>query len=448
MKVLQWFFLFCLLATGNQVTAGNLHHHLMNSTRYNKRVRPATSATSPISITLGLSLHEIIDLSWFDSSLSWQPSDFNGIKKISLHTSDIWVPDIVVYNNADEGFGDGHTRVNAVIRHDGHVSLSIPFLLRSNCKVQLASYPFDVQVCSIKFGSWSFDGSQLALRMESPTADLSSYLPSAEWELIEIPGEFHSVVYACCANPYHDIEYMVKIRRRSLFYAIYLIIPCAMISMLTLLMFLLPPECNERMTVGMAILVGLSFFFLLVAENMPATAEGVPLIGIYYTVTLIEISVAFFMTCVVLRFHHYNPVHGEVPKWMKVYVIGTAARFLGFKFCNKIKNQQAMQPQMDGNNNEAVSMTTGDHEEKNEHHLNHRSNSSNKKPPTNKAEEESREAEKMISENIRKQDILVERQEEWRRAALVFNSLFMWTYFIAIVFSFAVLLLPQLIVSM
>lgn len=68
----------------------------------------------------------------------------------------------------------------------------------------------------------------------------------------------------------------------------------------------------------MAILVGLSFFFLLVAENMPATSEAVPLVGMYYTVTMIEVSCAFFMTCWVLRFHHQNPTEGEVPKWVKV----------------------------------------------------------------------------------------------------------------------------------
>ena len=69
---------------------------------------------------------------------------------------------------------------------------------------------------------------------------------------------------------------------------------------------------------GMAILVGLSFFFLLVAENMPATSEAVPLVGMYYTVTMIEVSCAFFMTCWVLRFHHQNPTEGEVPKWVRV----------------------------------------------------------------------------------------------------------------------------------
>lgn len=68
----------------------------------------------------------------------------------------------------------------------------------------------------------------------------------------------------------------------------------------------------------MAILVTLSFFFIMVAENMPATPEAVPLVGMYYTVTMIEVSFAFFMTCSVLRFHHMNPTEGEVPKWVKV----------------------------------------------------------------------------------------------------------------------------------
>ena len=72
---------------------------------------------------------------------------------------------------------------------------------------------------------------------------------------------------------------------------------------------------------GMAILVGLSFFFLLVAEYMPETSEAVPLIGMYYTVTMIEVSCAFFMTCWVLRFHHQNPTEGEVPEWVKVSVL-------------------------------------------------------------------------------------------------------------------------------
>lgn len=88
--------------------------------------------------------------------------------------------------------------------------------------------------------------------IQRPSADLHEYSPSVEWELIGIPAEFHSVKYACCDQPFDDVTYNVRIKRRPLYYTMYLIIPCAMISILTLLVFLLPPDCNERMTVGKA----------------------------------------------------------------------------------------------------------------------------------------------------------------------------------------------------
>ncbi|KAK3726381.1 hypothetical protein QZH41_005096 [Actinostola sp. cb2023] len=154
----------------------------------------------------------------------------------------------------------------------------------------------------------------------SSSADLSWFITNVEWKLLDIPGKFQSSMYACCPHPFHDIEYLVKMKRRSLFHAMYLIIPCAVISLLTLLVFVLPPECNERMTVGMTILVGLSFFFLLVAENMPATSDTVPVIGIYYSVTLLEVSAAFFMTCFVLMCHHHNPTDGDLPDWVRVSI--------------------------------------------------------------------------------------------------------------------------------
>ena len=86
--------------------------------------------------------------------------------------------------------------------------------------------------------------------LQQATADLSEYSESMEWELQGVSGVFHSVKYTCCPNPYHDITYTLSIKRRYLYYAMYLIIPCIMIVILTLLVFLLPPDCNERMTVG------------------------------------------------------------------------------------------------------------------------------------------------------------------------------------------------------
>jgi hypothetical protein len=58
------------------------------------------------------------------------------------------------------------------------------------------------------------------------------------------------VTYDCCPEPYIDITFMIHIRRRTLYYVINLIIPCAMISFLTLLTFILPPGEGEKIGLG------------------------------------------------------------------------------------------------------------------------------------------------------------------------------------------------------
>jgi len=56
--------------------------------------------------------------------------------------------------------------------------------------------------------------------------------------------------YECCPEPYIDITFSIHIRRRTLYYGFNLIIPCALISMLTLLTFILPPDEGEKIGLG------------------------------------------------------------------------------------------------------------------------------------------------------------------------------------------------------
>ncbi|PSN40439.1 hypothetical protein C0J52_22087 [Blattella germanica] len=65
-----------------------------------------------------------------------------------------------------------------------------------------------------------------------------------------MPGEKNVKEYACCPEPYVDITFYVHIRRRTLFYTVNLIVPCVMISSMTLLGFTLPHECGEKLTLG------------------------------------------------------------------------------------------------------------------------------------------------------------------------------------------------------
>ena len=46
--------------------------------------------------------------------------------------------------------------------------------------------------------------------------DISGYVRNSEWDLISAEGRLNTVVYECCPEPYLDITYTIRIRRRPL----------------------------------------------------------------------------------------------------------------------------------------------------------------------------------------------------------------------------------------
>ena len=167
----------------------------------------------------------------------------------------------------------------AMVRHDGNVFWPPPAKFRSSCKIDITFFPFDDQICKMKFGSWAYDGFQVDITNRTAQVDLSNYVYSGEWELITIYGIRNEVIYQCCNIPYPDVTFTIVMRRKTLYYLFNIIFPCLWLTILSLLGFWLPPDSGEKITLGITVLLAFSVFMLLIAENMPATSEFVPLIG-------------------------------------------------------------------------------------------------------------------------------------------------------------------------
>lgn len=75
------------------------------------------------------------------------------------------------------------------------------------------------------------------------------------------------------------MRFTIYMRRRTLYYLFNIIFPCLWLTVLSLISFWLPPDSGEKITLGITVLLAFSVFMLLIAENMPATSEFVPLIG-------------------------------------------------------------------------------------------------------------------------------------------------------------------------
>ncbi|KAG9341002.1 hypothetical protein JZ751_020197 [Albula glossodonta] len=219
---------------------------------YNKVVRPVNHFKDAVVVTVGLQLIQLISVDevnqivtsnkWKDVNLEWNPDDYGGIKKIRVPSPDIWHPDIVLYNNADGDFAIVH-ETKVLLEHTGMITWNPPAIFKSYCEIIVLYFPFDLQNCSMKLGTWTYDGNLVVINPDSDRPDLSSFMESGEWVMQDYRGWKHWVYYACCPDtPYLDITYHFLMLRLPLYFIVNVIIPCMLFSFLTGLVFYLPTD--------------------------------------------------------------------------------------------------------------------------------------------------------------------------------------------------------------
>uniref|UniRef100_A0A8B9QHN1 Cholinergic receptor nicotinic beta 2 subunit n=1 Tax=Apteryx owenii TaxID=8824 RepID=A0A8B9QHN1_APTOW len=203
---------------------------------------------------------------------------------------------------------------NAVISYDGSIFWLPPAIYKSACKIEVKHFPFDQQNCTMKFRSWTYDRTEIDLVLKSDVASLDDFTPSGEWDIVALPGRRNE-------NPddstYVDITYDFIIRRKPLFYTINLIIPCILITSLAILVFYLPSDCGEKMTLCISVLLALTVFLLLISKIVPPTSLDVPLVGKYLMFTMVLVTFSIVTSVCVLNVHHRSPTTHTMPPWVR-----------------------------------------------------------------------------------------------------------------------------------
>nr|XP_040016609.1 neuronal acetylcholine receptor subunit alpha-2 isoform X2 [Gasterosteus aculeatus aculeatus] len=212
--------------------------------------------------------------------------------------------------------------------HNGKVRWVPPAIYKSSCSIDVTFFPFDQQNCKMKFGSWTYDKAKIDLERTENTVDLNNYWESGEWAIINAVGTYNTKKYDCCHEIYPDITYFFIIRRLPLFYTINLIIPCLLISCLTVLVFYLPSDCGEKITLCISVLLSLTVFLLLITEIIPSTSLVIPLIGEYLLFTMIFVTLSIVITVFVLNVHHRSPSTHKMPHWVHSVFLNLIPRWL------------------------------------------------------------------------------------------------------------------------
>nr|XP_061844016.1 neuronal acetylcholine receptor subunit beta-2-like [Nerophis lumbriciformis] len=351
-----------------------LVNDLLGPQRYNKLIRPAVNTSQQVIISIRVSLSQLISVNereqimttnvwlsqeWNDFRLRWDPDKYEGIKKLRIPSKLLWLPDIVLYNKSAwswrgrgfqlrlkigrfsgeylsrEVFGrgaefrespgkfgrvgnaDGVYEVsfycNTVVSNTGDIVWLPPAIYKSACAIEVQNFPFDQQNCTLKFRSWTYDHTEVDLMLTSDFASRDDFTPSGEWDIVSLPGRKNE-------DPnditYLDITYDFVIKRKPLFYTINLIIPCVLITSLAILVFYLPSDCGQKMTLCISVLLALTVFLLLISKIVPPTSLAVPLIGKYLMFTMVLVTFSIVTNVCVLNVHHRSPSTHHMPKWV------------------------------------------------------------------------------------------------------------------------------------
>ncbi|XP_033191940.1 acetylcholine receptor subunit alpha-like isoform X1 [Bombus vosnesenskii] len=346
---IMWIVLVLISGCSGNPDAKRLYDDLLSN--YNKLVRPVVNVTDALTVKIKLKLSQLIDVnlknqimttnlwveqSWYDYKLKWDPKEYGGVEMLHVPSDHIWRPDIVLYNNADGNF-EVTLATKATLNYTGRVEWKPPAIYKSSCEIDVEYFPFDEQTCVMKFGSWTYDGFQVDLRhideirgsnIVNIGVDLSEFYTSVEWDILEVPAVRNEKFYTCCDEPYLDITFNITMRRKTLFYTVNLIIPCMGISFLTVLVFYLPSDSGEKVSLSISILLSLTVFFLLLAEIIPPTSLVVPLLGKFVLFTMILDTFSICVTVVVLNVHFRSPQTHVMAPWVRRVFIHVLPRLL------------------------------------------------------------------------------------------------------------------------
>ncbi|KAG5270385.1 hypothetical protein AALO_G00192020 [Alosa alosa] len=296
---------------------------------YQKWVRPVEELNGTVRVKFGLAISQLVDVNeknqlmttnvwmkqeWIDMKLRWNPEEYLGITSIRVPSDSIWIPDIVLYDNADGQFEATVTKT--VVRYDGTISWTPPANYKSTCTIDVTFFPFDLQNCTMKFGSWTYDGSQVDIVLADVHVDKRDYFDNGEWEIVKATG---SRGLRMDENSYYPfITYSFLIRRLPLFYTLFLIIPCIGLSFLTVLVFYLPSNSGEKISLCTSVLVSLTVFLLVIEEIIPSSSKVIPLIGEYLVFTMIFVTLSIVITVFAINIHHRSSSthHGMAP-WVR-----------------------------------------------------------------------------------------------------------------------------------
>uniref|UniRef100_H3C345 5-hydroxytryptamine (serotonin) receptor 3A n=1 Tax=Tetraodon nigroviridis TaxID=99883 RepID=H3C345_TETNG len=260
-------------------------------------------------------------LEWYVDGLSWDEKEC-GFSRISLLRDTFWVPDIHIREFMEE---DKSPKTPYVYLYNtGRVFDDKPIRVVSSCKLGIHSFPFDIQNCTLTFGSYLYFSDHLMLTASTTAAEilnesLKVSQTKTEWELVDI--QVTPLSKQVGSGVYAYIVYSLILRRRPILYVVNLILPSIFLVSLDLFSFCLPAQAVDRSAFKMTLILGYTVFLLLMNDLLPVTGNDVPILNAYFSLSFGMMVASLLETLFIVHVHFHSCQFSVPPYWLKVLML-------------------------------------------------------------------------------------------------------------------------------
>lgn len=162
---------------------------------------PLTRPRSWLTVAFAMRLREIVEIDeknqlmslgfqldhgWTEDRLKWNKSKYANVETLLIPAKKLWIPDIYIQNIVtSNGFLFNMDGLTISVFHEGWCHISIPvYSVKTTCALNFENFPFDEQICSVIFQSWSQASHRL--NFYSAFAKMlfhKAYIPNPKWNL-------------------------------------------------------------------------------------------------------------------------------------------------------------------------------------------------------------------------------------------------------------------------
>ncbi|OWF44939.1 Acetylcholine receptor subunit alpha-like 1 [Mizuhopecten yessoensis] len=296
---------------------------------YQKFSRPGVNYSVPTSVSIEFELLAIRDfveltnrfaisgvfeLSWIDERMSWDPDNYGGIEEVHIPQNLAWKPELINTKPFSAVKAIGIPTFGIIYHFSGEASWNPGDNYDTPCEADVTYYPFDSQVCSLRFADWTQISGTTKFVSSSSELGLGLYVTNPVWDISRTVMTMDHDEFG------HFVFFDIHFKRLHGFYVLNLILPICLISLVNIFVFVLPAESGERIGFSITVFLALSVLLTIMSEHLPKASR--PRIAIVCYLIFFQTTISIFVllaTIVSLRFF-FTPKYVEVPRFWQRFV--------------------------------------------------------------------------------------------------------------------------------